>query len=116
MELARAAAKVLNDKKGKDIIAIETAELTIVSDYFVIVSATSNTHTKALADDVEYEIKKNYDISPIHVEGRATGWILIDYGSVIIHVFQAESREYYNLERLWIDAKQLDLSDILTAD
>lgn len=115
-ELVRAAAKVLNEKKGKNIVAIETTELTIVSDYFVIVSASSNTHTKSLADDVEYELKKNCGVSPNHIEGRATGWILLDYGSVIIHVFQNESREYYNLERLWTDAHELDLSDIISED
>ena len=116
LELVKAAAKILDEKKGKNITAIETTELTIVSDYFLIVSASSVTHTKSLADDVEYEMKKNYGISPNHIEGRATGWILLDYGSVIIHVFQDESRDYYNLERLWTDAHELDLSDIISED
>lgn len=113
-ELARAAAKVLDEKKARSIKAIHTTEVTIVSDYFVIASGTSNTHTKSLADDVEYELKKRYGIEPDHIEGRATGWILLDYSSVIIHVFQEESRDYYNLERLWTDAQELDLSDIIT--
>lgn len=109
-------AKVLDEKKAMDIVAIKTEEVTIVSDYFVIASGTSNTHTKSLADDVEYEIKQRLDISPEHIEGRATGWILLDYGTVIVHVFQHEDREYYNLERLWADAKQLDLSDVITPE
>ena len=113
-DLAREIARVLDEKKAIDIVAIETEEVTVVSDFFVIASGTSNTHTKALADDVEYEIKKRLDIAPEHIEGRATGWILLDYGTVLVHVFDKESREYYNLERLWTDAAVLDLSDIIT--
>lgn len=114
--LVREIVKVLDEKKAMNIVAIETEEVTIVSDFFVIASGMSNTHTKSLADDVEYEIKKRLGIDPEHIEGRATGWILLDYGSVIVHVFQQESREYYNLERLWMDAKVFDISDILTQD
>ena len=113
-ELAREIAKVLDEKKAENIVAIETEEVTIVSDVFVIANGTSNTHTKSLADDVEYEIKKRLGVDPEHIEGRASGWILLDYGTVLVHVFDRESREYYNLERLWTDAKTLDLSDIIT--
>ncbi len=113
-ELAREIAKVLDEKKAENIVAIETEEVTIVSDVFVIANGTSNTHTKSLADEVEYEIKKRLGIDPEHIEGRASGWILLDYGTVLVHVFDRESREYYNLERLWTDAKTLDLSDIIT--
>ena len=112
-ELAREIVKVLDKKKAMDIVAIETEEVTIVSDYFIIATGTSNTHAKSLADDVEYELKKLGE-EPLHIEGRATGWILLDYGSVLVHVFDKESREYYNLERLWQDAGRLDISDIVT--
>ena len=114
--LVREIVKVLDEKKAMNIVAIETEEVTIVSDFFVIASGMSNTHTKSLADDGAYEIKKRLGIDPEHIEGRATGWILLDYGSVIVHVFQQESREYYNLERLWTDDKVFDISDILTQD
>ncbi len=114
--LVKEIAKVLDEKKAMDIVAIKTEEVTIVSDYFIIASGTSNTHVKALADDVEYEIKQRLGIDPEHLEGRATGWILIDYGTVIVHVFQHEDRNYYNLERLWADASVVDLSDVLTED
>lgn len=113
-ELVKEIAKVLDEKKAIDIKAIKTEEVTIVSDYFVIASGTSNTHTKSLADDVEYEIKQRTGFAPEHIEGRATGWILLDYGTVIVHIFQQENREYYNLERLWADASIVDLSDIIT--
>ena len=115
LELVKEIAKVLDRKKAVDIKAIRTEEVTIVSDYFVIASGTSTTHTKSLAEEVEYELKKA-GVEPDHIEGRATGWILIDYGTVIVHVFQEDQREYYSLERLWTDASSVDLSDVLTED
>ena len=114
--LVKEIAKVLDEKKAIDIVAIKTEEVTIVSDYFIIASGTSNTHAKSLVDDVEYEIKQRFGIDPEHIEGRATGWILLDYGTVILHVFTQENRDYYNLERLWADASVVDLSDVLTED
>ena len=111
LELTREIVKVLDRKKATDIKALRINELSIVADYFVIASGTSNTHVKALADEVEYELSQK-GIEPSHIEGRATGWILLDYSSVIVHVFTGESREYYNLERLWSDAAQIDISDI----
>lgn len=115
-DLALEIAKVLDEKKAMNIVAIETEEVTIVSDLFVIATGTSNTHVKSLADDVEYEIKERLGIEPDHIEGRTTGWILIDYGVVLVHIFDKENREYYNLERLWTDASTLDLSNIVTED
>lgn len=112
LELAREIVKVLDNKKGMDIKLIEITEHSIVADYFVIVSGTSNTHVKALADEVEYELAQQ-GVEPHHIEGRATGWILLDYSSVLVHVFTGEAREYYNLERLWQDAKTIDISDIV---
>ncbi len=114
--LVKEIAKVLDEKKAIDIVAIKTEEITIVSDYFIIASGTSNTHAKSLADDVEYEIKTRFDIDPEHIEGRATGWILLDYGTVLVHVFTQDNRDYYNLERLWADASTVDLSDVITED
>ena len=114
--LVKEIAKVLDEKKAVDITAIKPEEVTIVSDYFIIASGTSNTHAKSLADDVEYEIKTRLGIDPEHIEGRATGWILLDYGTVLVHIFTQDNREYYNLERLWADASTVDLSDVITED
>ena len=112
LELAREIVKVLDNKKGMDIKLIEITEHSIVADYFVIVSGTSNTHVKALANEVEYELTQK-GIEPNHIEGRATGWILLDYNSVLVHVFTGETREYYNLERLWQEARTIDISEIV---
>ena len=115
LETAKAIVKILDEKKAKDITVIETQELTVMSDYFVIASGTSNTHVRSLAEDVEDAMEKQ-GVAIDHVEGRATGWILLDYGCVLVHVFDPESREYYNLERLWGDAAKVDISDIITED
>ena len=113
LEKAKSIVKILDEKKATDLTVIETQELTVMSDYFVIASGTSNTHVRSLADDVEFEMSK-LGVEIDHIEGRATGWILLDYGDVLVHVFQPESREYYNLERLWGDAARVDISDIVT--
>ena len=112
-ELLEKIVSILDDKKAEDIVAIETAGITIVADYFVIASATSNPHVKALADDVEDELAK-LGVFASHIEGRATGWILLDFNDVIVHVFLNESREYYNLEHLWADANRVDISHLIT--
>lgn len=103
---------VLDEKKAEDIKVIETAELTIVADSFVVASGTSSTHVKALAGEVEDALSK-LGVEPEHVEGRATGWILIDFGTVVVHIFDKQSREYYNIERLWQDAVIKTAEDIL---
>lgn len=115
LEKAKNIAKILDKKKAIDIVGIETKELTVMSDYFIIASGTSNTHVRALADEVDDEMKK-LGIEVDHIEGRATGWILLDYNDVLVHIFQPESRQYYNIERLWNDAARVDLSDVLTED
>ncbi|MEG2425936.1 MAG: ribosome silencing factor, partial [Oscillospiraceae bacterium] len=115
LDMVKKIVKVLDDKKAMDIKGIEITELTIVADYFIIANGTSNTHVKALANEVEYELSQ-LGIEPNHVEGRATGWILLDYGSIVVHLFLADSREHYNLERLWSDAKELDFSDTIISE
>ena len=115
LEKAKNIAKILDKKKAIDIVGIETKELTVMSDYFIIASGTSNTHVRALADEVDDEMKK-LGVEVDHIEGRATGWILLDYNDVLVHIFQPESRQYYNIERLWNDAARIDLSDVLTED
>lgn len=112
-DLAREAVKVLDSKKAEDIKVIQIAELTIIADYFVIASGSSSTHTKSLADDLDFELSK-LGIKPSHVEGRASGWTLLNYGGVLVHIFDTKSREHYNLERLWTDAALMDISELLT--
>ena len=112
LELTKAIASVLDKKKAIDIKAIHITEYSIVADYFLVASGTSNTHVKSLADDVEYELKQ-LGVEPDHIEGRATGWILLDYGDVVVHVLNEQARSFYDLERLWADGEKIDITDII---
>lgn len=112
LDVVKKIVKALDDKKGNDIQVIKIEELTIVADYFVICTANSNTHVRSLADEVEYQLEEA-GIKADHIEGRATGWVLLEYRGVVVHIFLEESRNYYNLERLWEDAKKIDASQFL---
>ncbi|MDD6489755.1 MAG: ribosome silencing factor [Clostridia bacterium] len=112
LETAELAVKALDGKKGLDIKLIKIDDVSSIADYFVIATGASNTHVKALADEVEFKLDQN-GISVSHIEGyRSDSWILLDYVDVIVHVFSEEAREYYDLERLWQDGKQIDISNI----
>ena len=113
-ELAILAAKALDEKKGKEISAIEITDITTLADYFVIATGSSNTQINALVDNVEKVLREEAQEEPLHREGyRAGTWVLLDYGCIAIHVFNAEAREFYGLERLWRDGKPLDLTGIV---
>ena len=114
-ELALAAARALDSKKGIDIKVLETGHLTTLADYFVICTATSTTQVKALSDACEAALKAVGE-PPHHIEGHRGGtWVLLDFSSVVVHVFMEEAREFYGLERLWGDARPVDLSEVLAA-
>ena len=100
--------------KAKDIRLIKIEGISSLGDYFVVASASNTTQVKAIADEVEDEMTK-LGLEPNRVEGRQSAqWILMDYYDVMVHVFLDEARSFYNLERLWSDAPQLDISDLLT--
>ncbi|MGN0555969.1 MAG: ribosome silencing factor [Candidatus Fimenecus sp.] len=112
-ELLFSAVQILDKKKGMDIKALEITEISSVADYFLLATGTSSTHIRALADEVDEELSK-LGVQPDHIEGKTTGWILLDYKSVVVHIFTQRERELFNLEKLWGDAKAVDLRDILT--
>lgn len=115
LEIAKFAAKILDMKKAEDVAAIEITDLSIIADYFVLATATSTTHVKSLAGEIEEKLKE-HGVEPHHIEGRTSGWILLDYGSVVIHLFTPDQRDYYKLERLWEDGKQLDLTEVFESN
>jgi ribosome-associated protein len=112
MEIVTTAVKALDDKKGHDIQVFKIDELSTLGDYLVIATGNSTTQVRALADEVEDRLTKA-GLEPGHIEGRATNWYLLDYFSVMIHVFGKDAREFYNLDRLWADAEKVDISDIV---
>lgn len=112
LDIVKVACKALDDKKAMDLKAIEVTEITVLADYFVLATATSTTHVRALADEVEDALSKN-GLEPHHIEGRTTGWILLDYGSVVINVMDAKNRDFYGLDHTWNDGKELDVSEYI---
>jgi ribosome-associated protein len=106
-ELAHRIVEIASDKKGHDIVMLRTAELTTMADFFVICSGRSDRQVTALSGAIVDELRKD-GIRPLGMEGRESSrWVLLDYGSVIVHVFAPEEREYYGLERLWGKAAQV---------
>ena len=111
--VAALAAKALDDKKGVDIRLLETASVTTLADHFLICTGTSNTHVKALCDSVEKALDEAGEPA-LRREGHRSGtWVLLDYGCLVVHVFTEETRQFYDLERLWSDAQKIDLETIL---
>ena len=106
-ELAHRIVEIASDKKGNDIVMLRTAELTSMADFFVICSGRSDRQVSALSGAIIDELRKD-GIRPLGTEGRdSSRWVLLDYGTVIVHVFAPEEREYYGLERLWGKATQV---------
>lgn len=105
-ELAMFIAKACDDKKGRDVVLMNMEGLTSATDYFVICSAGSSTQVRAIADNIEDMLLEHEDRAFLRKEGYREGeWVLLDYGDVVAHIFQQDSREYYALEQLWGDAE-----------
>ena len=112
-ESAIVLAKALDSKKGMEIKVLKTEELTTLADYFVICTASSTTQIKALSDVCEEAMERNGE-RVHHIEGHRGGtWVLMDFSSVVVHIFMDEARKFYDLERLWGDAQEEDLSQVL---
>ncbi|MGN0173540.1 MAG: ribosome silencing factor [Acutalibacteraceae bacterium] len=107
------AVKALDSKKAYDIKVIKVDDLTILGDYFVIATGSSSTQVKALADEVDEKMSEN-GIEPNHIEGKTSGWILLDYGDVVIHVLGRNEREFYSLEKIWQDGEEVDITDFIS--
>ena len=105
--------KAGDDKKAFDIKALDISGLSSISDYFIIFSGNSTRQVVSIADEIEDKMFENGQ-QPLNKEGKQTGdWVLIDYGDIIVHVFTKESREFYDLERLWKDGKVLNIDKFL---
>ncbi len=107
------AVKALDSKKAMKITALKVEDLTILANYFVIASASSTTQVKALADEVEFQLGEK-GVKPRSVEGyQSQTWIILDYYDVMVHVFLEETRDFYQLERLWADGTPVDISHLI---
>ena len=113
-EVAEYVVHALDSKKAQEIKLLRTSEITILADYFIICTAGSTTQLKTLSDEVEKILKKKGEL-PLRREGhRSSGWVLIDFGCVVVHIFLQEDRDFYTLERLWGDADDIDISSFIS--
>lgn len=112
-ELAEAIVRALDSKRAKEIEVIQVSEVTILADYFILCTATSTTQIRALSDLCE-EAAEALEERLDHKEGeRESGWVLLDFSTVVVHIFLPEQRSFYNLERLWSDGTPVDISGLL---
>ena len=101
LEVAKAIETFLDNKKGRDIKVLHVEDVSNIADYFVVCTATSNTHVKALSGEVEYQLERR-GITPYHIEGRDNNsWVVLDYCNVLVHIFNREARDFYNLDKLY---------------
>ncbi|MEE9311419.1 MAG: ribosome silencing factor [Planctomycetota bacterium] len=110
LELARAATEACAKLKATDIKLLDVNGLTIISDYFVICTATSDTNARGIADEVKKHLRETAEQMPIGMEGTDSGWwVLLDYGDIVVHIFQDAARKYYAIDETWADAKVIDI-------
>lgn len=109
LALATSAARAADDKQGTDTLVLSVGEVLTITEYFVITAASNRRLVRAIADHVEERIRDEFDRSPIRVEGhREQQWVLIDYGDVVVHVFAQETRDFYEIERLYKDVPRVE--------
>ncbi len=112
-KLAKAACDALADKKGEDIKVIDISSVSVLADYFIIAGGTNRSQVQAMADNVEELLGKEFQVSPRQIEGyQSANWILMDYGDIVIHIFDKENRLFYDLERIWRDGKDIQIEDL----
>ena len=105
-KLSKTITQLMLDKKATEIQIINVSKLTSLTDYFIICSSDSEPKTKAIMNHIKDKVYEKYDIKPLHLEGiENLEWVLLDYVSIVVNIFNKEKREYYKLERLWADAK-----------
>ena len=112
-EVAYQVTKALDEKKGMNIKLLRISDVSSLADYFLICTGTSNTHVKTLCDYAEYTLEQLGEPMLGREGHRGNSWELLDFGSLVVHVFTEEAREFYALERLWADAEDVDISDII---
>ena len=112
-EIAVAVTKALDEKKGMDIRLLKIDRVSTLADYFLICTGTSNTHVRTLCDYAEYTLTELGEPMLGREGHRGNSWELLDFGTIVIHVFTDEARKFYDLERLWADAEQVDLTGIV---
>lgn len=114
LEIAKKAIEILNIKDAKNIKLLHVEKQTVLTDYFVLCTGNSNTQIKSYSGELEFRLGE-CGLTPLSIEGfNEASWIVMDYGPVIIHIFNRETRNFYNLEKLWEEGTEIDISDLVT--
>lgn len=115
-EIALLAAEAASEKKAADVVVLDVAETLVITGYFVVATGSTDRHVRSIADEVEDQLREQGGIKPIGREGEREGrWVLLDFGDVVVHVFQPDERDFYRLEKLWADAPRVPLPDSAVA-
>jgi len=115
-ELALLAAEAAAEKKAEDLMVIDVAETLVITAYFVLATGRTDRQVRTIADEVEKVLRERAGVKPLGREGeRDARWVLLDFGDVVVHVFQPDEREFYRLEKLWSDAPRVELPESLTS-
>ena len=113
LQLALAAAQTAAEDRGKDILVLDLRELTCIFDYFVIASGSSRRQLHAISEDIDHKLEDGLGDKRMGIEGyRESSWILLDYGTIVIHLFEESTREYYSIEKLWGEAKHVPWEEL----
>ena len=116
LALAEEIVKILDANKAGQLKLLRVNDRTVVTDYFVICTGNSNTHIKSLSGEVEYKLGEK-GVKPMGIDGYDSGlWIVMDYGNVMLHIFNREQRDFFKLEKLWADAEDISIENIVTED
>lgn len=111
-KITKTAWEALDDKKADNIVILNIGEVSVIADYFIIASGGSPSQINALVDSVEEKLSE-LNVKPVNIEGiQNASWVLMDYGDIIIHIFSKNDREFYNLERIWADCKEVDVDSL----
>lgn len=113
LETVKCAINALDKKMARDIELLRIEEVTSLADYFIVCTGTSNTHVNTLKEEIEFQLEQN-GVRRHHVEGHGNeAWVLLDYLSVVIHIFTDEARKFYQLDRVWADAERVDVEPFI---
>lgn len=108
------AIQCASDKKAYDLVALDLRSIASFTEFFIIATGANQRQVQAIADEIKEQLKEQLNSRPVRIEGYASGeWVLVDYGDFIVHVFNKEAREFYDLARLWLDARKVELPEDL---
>lgn len=111
-EIVFSAGQLCLEKKASDVVVLELKKISDVTDYFLIAEGYTDIHVRAVSEHIVENLRKKFELKPLHVEGMEYGrWVLIDYFDFVVHIFQPETRNFYQLEKLWADAAQHEIAD-----